>query len=88
MAMSYSYDLQAKVFDKMTALEDHLLAPPKVKTQTEALLAVVQNMVVFEQEQEAIKQNVIQLGARIEQVAESQVFGSLPTKPRANHPVS
>lgn len=27
MAMSYSYDLQAKVFDKMTELEGNLLAP-------------------------------------------------------------
>ena len=43
MAMSYSYDLQAKVYDKMTALEDALKnQQPKLPTNyKEALLALV-----------------------------------------------
>lgn len=37
MAMSYSYELQAKVFDRMTALEDKVAQPAIPKTQPEAL---------------------------------------------------
>lgn len=42
MAMSYSYDLQAKVFDRMTELESH--APALPKTYKEALLALVEKV--------------------------------------------
>ena len=34
MAMSYSYDLQAKVFDKMTALEQQVSAPANSAIQS------------------------------------------------------
>lgn len=37
MAMSYSYDLQAKVYDYMTALEQHVLTPKVPQTFAEAL---------------------------------------------------
>ena len=52
MAMSYSYDLQAKVYDKMTALEDALKnQQPKLPTNyKEALLALV----AAEEEKEAL----------------------------------
>jgi phage antirepressor YoqD-like protein len=42
MAMSYSYDLQAKVFDRMTELENNTPALPK--TYKEALLALVEKV--------------------------------------------
>lgn len=42
MAMSYSYDLQAKVFDRMTALENNTPALPQ--TYKEALLALVEKV--------------------------------------------
>lgn len=40
MAMSYSYDLQAAVFDHMTALEERLKALPDVSSHEGALLAL------------------------------------------------
>jgi anti-repressor protein len=46
MAMSYSYDLQAKVFDRMTELESS--APALPQTYKEALLALVEKVDTIE----------------------------------------
>ncbi|CAN5297659.1 hypothetical protein BH10PSE16_BH10PSE16_01090 [soil metagenome] len=43
MAMSYSYDLQAKVFDKMTALETQQAAAPAIPTTLSAALRLAAN---------------------------------------------
>jgi len=55
MAMSYSYDLQAKVFDKMTALEQQVAAPvtPAVRDpRTAALIEALVRQDALEQEQQ------------------------------------
>ena len=52
MAMSYSYELQAKVFDKMTALEVALKNAPVhyiPQTYKEAMLLAIENHEKFEQ---------------------------------------
>jgi len=52
MAMSYSYELQAKVYDKMTALEAQAAKPvPVAMTQMQMMLAVVKGVVDLEQKQ-------------------------------------
>ena len=56
MAMSYSYDLQAKVFDKMTELEQKQTAPtpaPQVRdARTAALIDALVRQDALEQEQQ------------------------------------
>lgn len=52
MAMSYSYDLQAKVFDRMTELESVAIQAPKVKDiRTQALIENLIRLDAVEQEQ-------------------------------------
>ncbi len=64
MAMSYSYELQAKVFDRMTELEQRAPAP---LTDAERLLITAQALVSLERGQQ-------QLEKRIEQIES----GSIP----------
>lgn len=55
MAMSYSYDLQAKVFDRMTVLEQQVAAPtvPAVRDpRTAALIDALVRQDALEQEQQ------------------------------------
>lgn len=51
MAMSYSYDLQAKVFDRMTELEQQAARP---MTQLEVIAANAQALVMIERQQQAL----------------------------------
>lgn len=52
MAMSYSYDIQAKVFDRMTELEESSVAMPQVKDiRTQALIENLIRLDAVEQEQ-------------------------------------
>lgn len=51
MAMSYSYELQAKVYDKMEELE-------KPKTHLEVLLEVTQTLIAHEKEITQLKNDV------------------------------
>lgn len=53
MAMSYSYELQAKVFDYMTELENKLSLP---KTYKEALVELVKQIEISEQQQLLLEQ--------------------------------
>jgi len=54
MAMSYSYDLQAKVFDRMTALEGAQFAIPKTYAQAMRLAADQADQIEAQQAQLAI----------------------------------
>ena len=62
MAMSYSYELQAKVYDRMTALEDHVLnATPQPtfvipQTLSSALMLAAKQAEQIEQQQAQIEQ--------------------------------
>lgn len=64
MAMSYSYELQAKVFDKMTELEQKAKEPalPAIKNpQTAALMYALAKQDELEQEQQRQSQELIAL---------------------------
>lgn len=62
MAMSYSYDLQAAVFDHMTALEEKLAKP---LTAAEQLLASVQLTVDLERRQRQTERQVAALAETV-----------------------
>lgn len=62
MAMSYSYDLQAAVFDHMTALEEKLTKP---LTAAEQLLASVQLTVDLERRQRQTEHQVAALAETV-----------------------
>ncbi|WP_180191389.1 phage antirepressor KilAC domain-containing protein [Acinetobacter sp. YH01006] len=55
MAMSYSYELQARVFDRMTAMEDALKAQKPVELSR---MDLIQLALAAEQENIALKQHV------------------------------
>ncbi|WP_177344479.1 hypothetical protein [Pseudomonas aeruginosa] len=82
MAMSYSYELQAAVFDHMTALEEKLAKP---LTAAEQLLASVQLTVDLERRQRQTEQQQVQQQVAIERIeqhvedlAESRVWDHCP----------
>ncbi|HCK4344801.1 TPA: phage antirepressor [Pseudomonas aeruginosa] len=82
MAMSYSYELQAAVFDHMTALEEKLAKP---LTAAEQLLASVQLTVELERRQRQTEQQQAQQQVAIERIeqhvedlAESRVWDHCP----------
>lgn len=82
MAMSYSYELQAAVFDHMTALEE-LVAKPL--TAAEQLLASVQLTVDLERRQRQTEQQQAQhqvaierIEQHVEDLAESRVWNHCP----------
>ncbi len=58
MAMSYSYDLQAKVFDRMTELEQKQPAP---LTDAERLLITAQSLVALERGQQQLEKRIEQI---------------------------
>lgn len=63
MAMSYSYDLQAKVYDKMTALEQQL---PVVKDPVLAAhIATLMRLDVVQQEQQRLDAELARLGESV-----------------------
>lgn len=67
MAMSYSYDLQAKVYDKMTAMEQ---AAPR--SPAELILAMAQQMVANEQRITVLDNRVAKIENK--QAAQDQVM--------------
>lgn len=82
MAMSYSYDLQAAVFDHMTALEEKLAKP---LTAAEQLLASVQLTVDLERRQRQTEHQQAQhqvaierIEQHVEDLAESRVWSHCP----------
>jgi len=60
MAMSYSYDLQAKVFDKMTALEEQI-AKPALNPANFSRLQLIQVAMQAEQERLLLEHKVEEL---------------------------
>ncbi len=72
MAMSYSYELQAKVFDRMTALETQVAAPLAL-TPAEMFLQNAQAMVAVERRQLAQAQEL----ARISESVDTLMTGSM-----------
>lgn len=70
MAMSYSYELQAAVFDKMTALEQERVGRRPL-TYAEVALANAQALVDLEREQAQQKAALARVETRVEQVAAS-----------------
>lgn len=72
MAMSYSYELQAKVFDRMSALEAQVAAPPAL-TPAELFLQNAQAMVAVERRQLAQAQEL----ARIAESVDTLMTGTM-----------
>lgn len=72
MAMSYSYELQAKVFDRMTELENSIAVP---LSDAERLLLTARSLVALERNQEAIQQQVNLQGQQLQQIA----AGAIPS---------
>ena len=58
MAMSYSYELQAKVFDRMTELEQR---QPMPMTDAERLLITAQSLVALERGQQLLEKRIEQI---------------------------
>lgn len=63
MAMSYSYDLQAKVFDRMTELEEKMQTP-RVMSPMEMVVMSAQAIMRLEQEQESQAKRLDNLEAK------------------------
>ncbi len=82
MAMSYSYDLQAKVFDKMTALE--AVQPPVANmpvvrdTRTAALIEALIR-------QDALEQEQLRQSAELARISESVAVIEARTQPENKH---
>ncbi|CAK0780824.1 anti-repressor protein [Gammaproteobacteria bacterium] len=79
MAMSYSYELQAKVFDRMTELENQIAKPKLPVTYLEALKALVQS----ETEKAALETQKTTLEAKIEADAPKVEFHAEVTADKA-----
>jgi len=82
MAMSYSYELQAAVFDHMTDLEEQAARP---MTQAEQMRAHAQIQVQLERRQQQIEQQQAQhqvaierIEQHVEDLAESRVWDHCP----------
>lgn len=77
IAMSYSYDLQAKVFDRMTALESGATVA-RILSPAEMFLQNAQAMVDMERRQSEQDIAVAKIGIRVEQVAQTQLLTTRP----------
>lgn len=77
MAMSYSYDLQAKVFDKMTALETEKAAPA-APTTASMFMQSAHIMLEMESRTAALEKQQIALTARLDEVVENNVLKVCP----------
>jgi len=75
MAMSYSYDLQAAVFDYMTELEQRLAKP---MSQAQLIAASANLMVDMERRQVHTEQAVAVIETRVAQVEHTRYFESVP----------
>lgn len=79
MAMSYSYDLQAKVFDRMTALEQSTTALPVVKDPV--LAAHIRTLI----EVDAIKTEQQRQASELARIQESVAVIEARTQPENKH---
>ncbi|WP_334037241.1 hypothetical protein [Burkholderia gladioli] len=80
MAMSYSYELQAKVFDRMTALEQQVAAKPAAPlSPAQMFLQTAQLMADIEARQFAQAEAVARVEQRIEDLSETRAFTSCPS---------
>lgn len=81
MAMSYSYELQAKVFDRMTELDAAavIVAPVHIPTAAEMFLQNAQIVVGIERNQAAQALELIRIESRIDQAAETHLLMSRPS---------
>ncbi|WLE58365.1 hypothetical protein GIY62_14645 [Burkholderia plantarii] len=80
MAMSYSYDLQAKVFDRMTALELRVAAKPATPlSPAQMFLQTAQLMADIEARQFAQEAAVARVEQRLEDLSETRAFTSCPS---------
>lgn len=73
LAMSYSYELQAAVFDRMTALEQRPM------TQAELIAASANHLVAIERQQAEQRQALARVEQRVEQVETLRFLTSRPT---------
>lgn len=73
LAMSYSYELQAAVFDRMTALEQRPM------TQAELIAASANHLVAIERQQAAHQLALERVEHRMEQVESLRFLASRPT---------
>lgn len=76
MAMSYSYDLQAKVFDRMTELEEKTQTP-RVMSPMEMVVMSAQAIMRLEQEQESQAKRLDNLEASTSAVLDGHGFYSV-----------
>lgn len=80
MAMSYSYDIQAKVFDRMTELEQ---AQSRPLTQAELLQAQATYLVEMERKHQEQAQAVARVEQRVDDLVEYQIMSKRPSNAEA-----
>ena len=86
MAMSYSYELQAKVFDKMTALEQVVAKPVMVKSPAmQMIIAQAQAFDAMEQEQQRQSQEQQRQSTDIAKLRENVAVIEARTQPENKH---
>lgn len=80
MAMSYSYDIQAKVFDRMTELEQEQSRP---LTQAELLQAQATYLVEMERKHAEQAQAVARVEQRVDELVDYQIMSKRPSNTEA-----
>ncbi|MCQ9615906.1 hypothetical protein L1889_03660 [Paenalcaligenes niemegkensis] len=80
MAMSYSYDIQAAVFDRMTELEQERSRP---LTQAELIQAQATYLVEMERKQAEQAQVVARVEQRVDDLVEYQLMSKRPSNAEA-----
>lgn len=76
MAMSYSYDIQAAVFDRMTELEQ---AQSRPLTQAEVLQAQATYLVEMERKQTELAQATARVEQRVDDLIDYQIMSKRPS---------
>lgn len=76
MAMSYSYDIQAKVFDRMTELEQQQSRP---LSQAELLQAQATYLVEMERKHRELEQTTARVEQRVDELLDYQLLTARPS---------
>lgn len=80
MAMSYSYELQAKVFDKMTAMETQVVDPlANLPAEQRALIAVMLDNADIKRVQAEQGASILAIEHRVNEAADAQLLHARPT---------
>jgi hypothetical protein len=79
MAMSYSYDLQAKVYDRMTALETTVADPlAHLPAEQRALVAVMIDNAAIKAKQEQQAAALVAIESKVEAIEQTQLLTARP----------